>query len=349
MAHDIPGSSFFSADPATILSKMTRGLIIGKFYPPHKGHSFLIESALTQVDDLVVIVCDHPRQKIRGELRAQWLREMQPSIRTQVVPDTVPGDDSEGWAKYTVEFLGYVPDVVFTSEAYGDAYAHFLGCRHVNVDAGRFNVSISATRIRNSPFSHWDFLAPCVRSFFAKRVCIIGAESTGKTTLAQALSAHYRTAWVPEFGRTYWEGKLSSQNPATWTTQEFVFIAGEQNSFEDQLARICTHILICDTDSFATSVWHHRYMGFFSLEVDALFLNRNIDLYLLTGIEIPFVQDGTRDGEHIRASMHQQFIDRLSERGKRFQLLTGSPEARLQSAIAACETVLHESSILVDD
>ena len=38
-----------------------------------------------------------------------------------------------------------------------------------------------------------------------KRVAIVGAESTGKTTLATALAEHYRTAWVPEFGRLYTE------------------------------------------------------------------------------------------------------------------------------------------------
>lgn len=42
-------------------------------------------------------------------------------------------------------------------------------------------------------------LEPCVRAYFAKRVCIVGAESTGTTTVAQALAAHFRTNRVPGF------------------------------------------------------------------------------------------------------------------------------------------------------
>lgn len=57
----------------------------------------------------------------------------------------------------------------------------------------------------------------------------------------------------------------------SWRTDEFVFIASEQNRLEDRLARECHRLLVCDTDSFATTLWHERYMGFPSPEVEALF------------------------------------------------------------------------------
>ena len=323
---------------------MTTGLIVGKFNPPHKGHSFLIESALAQVDELTVIVCDHPSQKIRGELRAAWLREIHAEISVIVVPDTL-GDDYQAWAQFSVVTLGRAPDMLFTSENYGDAFSHFLGSRHILVDRDRRHVPISATRVRQDPLAHWDFLAPAVRAFFAKRVCLIGAESTGKTTMATALARHYRTSWVPEFGRTYWEGKFPSEHLSHWQTQEFVFIAQKQIELENQLARTCNKILISDTDAFSTNLWHERYLGKLAPEIASL-PNRKMDLYLLADTDFPFVQDGLRDGEQIRSTMHLRFLKELGAQNEPFLLLSGSHEHRLRQAIAACENLLHSPSLL---
>ena len=184
---------------------MTRGLVIGKFYPPHRGHQFLIEAALSQVDRLDVLICVRPDQTISGELRKQWLQEIHPTACVRAIDDPGEDDNSELWAKYTVRILGSAPDVVFTSEDYGEAYAHFLGCRHVLVDRERTHVPVSARAIRMDPLSYWEYLEPCVRAHFAKRVSVLGAESTGTTTLARHLAEYYRTIWVPVYGRDYCE------------------------------------------------------------------------------------------------------------------------------------------------
>ena len=173
---------------------MTNGLVIGKFYPPHRGHKYLINCAAKRVDHLVVVVCHLAGQKIHGEQRAAWLREIHPNVEVRVVHDIEEDDNSEAWAKYTKEFLGYVPDYVFTSEDYGDAYCHHLGAKHIQVDKERLHVPISATKVRSNPLQHWKFLEPCVRAHFVKRICVVGAESTGTTTMARALAEHYQTA-----------------------------------------------------------------------------------------------------------------------------------------------------------
>lgn len=322
---------------------MNRGIVIGKFYPPHLGHRYLIETALAQADEVTAIVCDKEGQKIRGAIRAGWLKEMAPRIKTVVVPDIYPADDSKAWAEYTIRSLGYVPEVVFTSESYGTAYAHFMGSRHVLVDQERGKVPISSTEIRSNPYHHWDFLAPCVRAYFAKRICIVGSESSGTTTLAMALAEHYQTIWVPEFGRLYTEAKLKASGGLNWQTEDFIFIAQQQNELEDQLARSCNKVLICDTDAFATSLWHERYLGFMSNEVDALSRMREYDLYILTDVGIPFVQDGTRDGKAIRENMHRRFEEELNLRNKRFVVLKGDPEIRLEKAKELCDNILKQN------
>jgi HTH-type transcriptional regulator, transcriptional repressor of NAD biosynthesis genes len=320
-----------------------RGLVIGKFYPPHRGHRFLIETAVRHAAEVDVIICDQDGLLIPARLRERWIREMVPAARTIIAPDVhLADDDSKGWAEYTIKILGRAPDAVFTSEDYGDKYAEFLGATHVSVDRERVRWPVSGTQVRQDPYAHWERLDPPVRGYFAKRVVVVGAESTGTTTLARDLAGHYRTAWVPEYGRTYWEGKMNATGAAAWRTEEFVHIAATQNETEDRLARTADRILFCDTDSFATSLWHERYMGFWSPEVERSSAGRKYDWYFLTGDEIPFVQDGTRDGEDVRHKMHERFQDELRRQGKPFTLLSGSRGERLREAVAVCDRLLAD-------
>jgi len=321
---------------------MKRGLVIGKFYPPHNGHKYLISSGLARVQQLTVIVCEHQSQKISGTLRAQWIKEMVPEAEVIVIPDGLPDDDSKGWAEYTLKILGYAPNIVFSSEDYGEHYAKFMGAKHILVDKERKVVPVSARYIRKEPLKYWEYLPQCVRAYFVKRVCLVGAESSGKTTMAKALAEYYKTIWVPEFGREYSAAKIQAYDYDQWQTDEFVYIARKQNEKEDELARNCNKLLICDTDSFATSLWHERYKGFISSEVDKISDKRNYDTYMLTDIDVPFKQDGTRDGEHIRGNMHKRFQEELNKRNKPYVLLTGNHNKRLDKAIELCNRILAE-------
>jgi NadR type nicotinamide-nucleotide adenylyltransferase len=229
---------------------------------------------------------------------------------------------------------------VFTSEDYGDAYASFLGATHVLVDRERRHVPCSGTAVRADPLGHWDCLEPCVRAYFVKRVCLVGAESTGKTTLARALAEHYGTIWVPEYGREYSAIKMQSADAEAWRSEEFVHIAAEQSRREDRAAREANRLLICDTDALATGIWHERYMGTPSLEVEALAAPCRYDLYLVTDIGTPFIQDGTRDGEHIRHWMHARFLEELERQGRCFALVSGSHQERMTAAIEHIDEIL---------
>lgn len=323
-----------------------RGLVVGKFYPPHRGHKYLIDTAQKQVDGLWVIVCGKPEHNPSGDLRAAWLREIHPDVHVLLIDDKLDADDSRLWAENSIRWLGFRPNVVFTSEDYGEAFAGFLECAHVSVDRQRLKVPISGTAVRANPFAHWDFLESCVRSYYAFRVCLVGAESTGKTTLSQALAEYYKTVWVAEYGREYSKRKLESENPDSWTSGEFAHIARTQCKLENDSARHANRILICDTDAFATGIWHRRYMNCASREVEAITsTHRCPDLYLVPDVATPFVQDGTRDGEHIREWMHEVFIRELTTRKLPFYTLSGSPEERLRVAINLIDETLNNSIV----
>jgi NadR type nicotinamide-nucleotide adenylyltransferase len=308
------------------------GVVIGKFLPPHRGHRFLIETALSRCERVVVIVCGKPVDPIPPELRAGWLRELIPAAEVMLIDDRYDENDSRVWAENTVRWLGRAPDAVFTSEDYGDRYASHLGCAHVLVDKARITVPCSGTAVRTDALAMWEFIDAPARGWFAKRVVIVGAESTGTTTLAMELAAALRTSWVAEYGREYSELK-QARGEAAWRSDEFLDIAREQNRREDLAARQANRVLICDTNSFATMLWHRRYVGHDDARLRAIAGECRADLYLLTGDEIPFVQDGLRDGEHIRHEMHRWFEAALAGQSVPWRLLRGGRDQRLAEAL----------------
>jgi NadR type nicotinamide-nucleotide adenylyltransferase len=314
------------------VSKFGLGLVIGKFLPPHRGHGLLIEAAVAQSERVAVIVCERETDPIPARLRAEWLRELHPSARVLVVEDRYDAEDSAVWAGNTVRWLGRAPDAVFTSEEYGERYASLMGSHHVPVDRARQRVPVSGTAVRSDPFLHWQHIAPPVRGYYAKRVCVVGAESTGTTTLAAALARALGTRWVEEYGREYTEAKWS-RGESAWRTEEFEQIAGQQLLRADAAAREADRVLVCDTNAFATVLWHRRYVGGPCPGVEAIATAERCDLYLLTGDEIPFVQDGLRDGESVRHEMHRWFEEALAAQPVPWRLLRGPHDARLREAV----------------
>lgn len=305
-----------------------------------------MDAARRQCDRLVVLLPHHVSQKIPGELRKAWLEEIHPDCEIHLVPDELP-EDAEQWARFTIAHLGRAPDVVFSSEDYGPRFAGFMGCRHVMVDRERTAVPISGTKVRAAPLDHLDLLEPCVRAHFVRRVVLIGAESTGKTTLAAALAERFATTWVPEYGREYWERKVAGL-PITgplpqFASEELEHIAGEQRRREHAAARIANRVLFCDTNAFITGTWHERYLGHRSRAVDAIGKHDKVDLYLFTQPDFPFVQDGLRDGESIRGWMHGRFEEQLAIANVAVVRLFGPLQQRLERAATHVDALLSRS------
>lgn len=319
---------------------MTLGVTVGKFYPFHRGHDHLIRTAKAQVSRLVVLVCYKPGQALPGAQRADWLRALHPDVQVLEVLDDIP-NASEPWAARTLALLGCRPDVAFTSEDYGQRWAALMGARHVAVDPDRCCFPISGTQLRADLGQHWAMLTAPAKAYFARRIALVGVESSGKTTLAQALAAHYQTAWVPEYGRYYWEGRRHTPDSAAWDEREFLHIAQTQLAWENDLATHANRLLIADTDPLVTSIWQRRYCGHTSPELARLAAVRRYDLYILNLPDFGFVQDGTRESEHCRADMQQNLHNALIAGPTPFISVAGTPAQRLAQAVAALDPLRH--------
>jgi NadR type nicotinamide-nucleotide adenylyltransferase len=178
-----------------------------------------------------------------------------------------------------------------------------------------------------------------VRAYYARRVCLLGAESTGTTTLTRLLAETFGTTWVAEYGRAYSLPKDAAGE--TWTTADFEHIAREQQRLEDEAAREADRILFCDTDALATAIWHEQYLGGPAPSVMEIARSRTYDLTFLTAADFPWVQDGTRNSDAVRQWMQRRFEAELAHRSEPVVELRGPLERRLGTALEAIETHLQ--------
>ncbi|MEU3063683.1 AAA family ATPase [Streptomyces subrutilus] len=353
------------------MRRFGHGLVLGKFYPPHAGHHHLVRTAQDRCERLTVLVCAASVESVPLADRVAWMREAHPGADVVGAVDDIPVDlhDPAVWEAHMAVFRGAVPgpvDAVFTSEEYGAELARRFGAEEVLVDPDRTLFPVSGTAVRADPVAHWEFLGPGVRAALTRRVVVLGAESTGTTTLSRALAAHYRarggvwaaTGWVAEYGRRHSEEKLAAARAAdpgatwsdiTFTTDEFPLIARRQDIAEERAARRGSPVLICDTDSFATGIWHERYLGRRNEEVERTAALTHRDLYLLTDhADVPFEDDGLRDGPHLRPWMTERFRTGLEATGRRFLTVRGDRRARLAAAVAAVDGLLAEGRRFAD-
>ncbi|WP_422735944.1 AAA family ATPase [Micromonospora sp. WMMD729] len=333
------------------------GMVVGKFYPPHAGHHALIAAAAARCATVTVVVAPSRRESIPLTARLDWLREAHadtPWVRFVGRYDDHPVDyaDPAVWDAHCAVFRDAVGpervDAVFSSEAYGEELARRFGAVPVAVDPDRRTVPVSGTAVRADPAAHWRWLSPPVRAALVRRVVVVGAESTGTTTMAEALAAHYDTLWVPEYGRELTARKLArlrERSPEAtifdvgWDREDFREVVREQQEAEDAAARSSGPLLFCDTDARATAIWEERYLGSASPQVRAA--ARRPALYLLTDHRgVPFADDGLRDGEHLRAWMTGRFRAELAGCGVPVVELTGSHAERLARAVQVCDELL---------
>ena len=168
------------------------------------------------------------------------------------------------------------------------------------------------------------------------RVVVTGSECTGKTTLAVALAAHYGAPRVPEYARRFVRDKGSAP-----VYRDVDAIARGQIALEDTAAAAADRLLVQDTDLLSTVVYSRHYYGDCPGWVERALDERAADLYLLAGIDVPWVADGEqRDRGDRREEMQELFRRELIGRGLRFVEIGGSPDDRLRLAVGELDGLL---------
>lgn len=160
-------------------------------------------------------------------------------------------------------------------------------------------------------------------------VCLHGAESTGKSTLAERLHARFGWTLVPEYGREWAE-----QHGTGFTMEALLAIAEGQDASRLWASAARPEVLLLDTDPLMTAAWAHMLFGRIP---DRLFAYPKADLYLLFEPDTAWVDDGTRffGTPALRARFAALCEDLLVRAGAPYVRIAGDWEQREAAAIAA--------------
>ena len=319
------------------------GVVCGRFLPVHRGHQYLIDVARGSVDKLLVLVFATPRDLIPGALRVRWLRELYPDVDVELEERTessLVAPDPAELARAVTRHRARPPQYFFASELAYESAATVLGSTFVPVDPARAVVPISGTAMRADLMRNFDMLPASVRPWLVRRVAVVGAESTGKSTLCAQLAAAYGTLHVPEYARTLAEARGGALHP-----EDFQLVARGQIASEDALARLARRVLFCDTDAHTVALWSERLFGTAPPWIAEQAEARPYDLVILTSLDVPFVGPAERDRPAERRAFHARAREWAAAAPRSLEV-TGSRVAQLAQARAAVDELLATSSLL---
>jgi len=313
---------------------MKTGLTLGKFAPLHKGHQYLFETALAEVDKLIVIIYDTSVTKIPLTIRANWIRALYPTVKVIEAWDGPEGYSSE--REYEIKEELYVKGLLngetithfYSSEFYGAHMSVSLGAIDRRVDEKRVKIPISATKIRENPFKYRALISDIVYRDLIIKVVFVGAMSTGKSTITEELAKAYKTVFVPEYGREYWE---KNQVDRRITFEAFDEIVVGHIDSEERIILNANKYLFVDTNAITTYMFSIDYHGKASvlLTQTAIENASRYDLFFLCDDDIPYDDTWDRSGDQKRKVFHKQIIADLNKRKIPYIVLKGTLKERM--------------------
>lgn len=163
-----------------------------------------------------------------------------------------------------------------------------------------------------------------------QRVALLGAESSGKSTLAEALARRYGTVWVPEYLREFVDtlGRVPRE-------EDQYGIALTQRAREDAAAREARRFLFCDTTPLMTALYSRVYWDRVDAQLAALDARHDYAWTFVTAPDTPWEPDGLqRESEEVRQRVHRMLLEALAARGIGYALLAGGPAHRMRQVEA---------------
>lgn len=310
------------------------GLTLGKYAPFHKGHEYVIETMLREMDEVIVVIYDSPLTPIPLHIRAGWIRAIYPTVTVLEAWDGPDGYSSKRafeieQEQYILRLLnGRKIDAFYSSEFYGAHMAKALCAADRRVDEAREVVPISATMIRENPFRYRRYISDVVYRDLIVKVVFVGAMSTGKSTITEALAKKYNTSFCAEYGREYW---AEHQIDRRISLEAFDGIAVGHQEREEKSFLAADKYCFVDTNAITTYMYALDYHGKAPALLTRLALGNasRYDLFFLCEDDIPYDDTWDRSGDQKRQAFHKQIVADLSERHIPYIPLRGTLEDRI--------------------
>jgi nicotinamide riboside kinase len=161
-----------------------------------------------------------------------------------------------------------------------------------------------------------------------KKIAITGPESTGKSSICEALQLHFGGVVVPEFAREFLSKKSNR-----YTFEDVEFMAREQLKREQSAFDAQHEFLFCDTDLLVMRIWMEHVFGKCPQWIIEESQGKHYDFTLLMDIDLPWEDDPLREHPHQREVLFQKYLEALEQSKRPFAIVRGNGEDRIQNAI----------------
>jgi NadR type nicotinamide-nucleotide adenylyltransferase len=318
----------------------TTGLTLGKFAPLHRGHQLMIETAIAETDEVIVVIYDCPETTdVPLPVRANWIRTLYPQVEVIEAWDgpTEIGATPEIKRMHEAYMLtllnGRRVTHFYSSEFYGEHMSAALGAVNRQVDPKRTAIPVSGTQVRGALYDSRQLVSPVVYRDLIVKIVLLGAPSTGKTTLAEELADRLHTVWMPEYGREYWD---THQVERRLTLAQLEEIAEGHLAREDDKVLEARDVLLVDTNAITTYMFSLDYHGQATARLTQLAAEAasRYDLVFVCDTDIPYADTWDRSGDVHRQLFQKRIIADLQLRKIPYVLLRGTVGERADAVIA---------------
>lgn len=326
------------------------GMYGGSFNPLHLGHVRAIIEAANQCKKLyVVLSVTKDSKEINHKERLMWLKNITRDMSNVEVFEIFDNNTDKkiyNWdsgIKQVKEYIKKKIDAIFVGSDYlgtniwENAYPD---SKIIYFD--RSIIDISSTKIRSNPYKYYEYLPKIVQKYYVKKICFIGTESTGKSTLVRNLAKVYNTEYVEEKGRNVCDEAGGINNMQKKDYYDILFRHKEE---ERKKLLNANKVLLIDTDSLITQYYFNFEFKSKDFEkiTESISKINNYDLYLFLEPDVKWVQDGTRDtGDKVIRNKNNEILKKLLNKNNiKYVSIKGTYQERYKKAIKLINNLIE--------
>ena len=320
------------------------GMYGGSFNPLHLGHVNAIIEAANQCEELYVVLSNtKDPNEINHKERLMWLKTVTHDMENVHVFEIFDENtdkfiyDWDTGVKQVKDYINKPIDVIFAGSDYKGKNIwekEYPESKVIYIERNE----ISSTLIRNNPYKYYEYLPNIVKRYYVKKVCVIGTESCGKTTLVKNLASFFNTSYVYEAGRYVCDLAGGIDNMQKKDYFEILF---RHKELESEALKHANKVLFIDTDSLITLYYYQLdFMEYddmdkaFESVAEGISKLNNYDLYLFLEPDVKWVQDGSRTygSDEIRKKNNLILKKLLKKNGIKYISISGDYQERFEKS-----------------